>query len=718
METTAAAVSGRRMSHAAPSMRAINRKPSLKRANSMKNATFAQKFLFARRLATFFGAAVYVAMCMQTTVQMVMSLNGVSRAASQYTFEDALSMRTWAGGSTLRQSPLVRLALRDQTTPLLNRTLFLQTPELWSLDSCPESTDSASTAAIYSHQFMSFLYDRLVAGAAYNITALNRTNSQLIAPVVDCSAVSILENDTTRGKFHFLLRSTADTDDVSLLTLALSVQEYWIPAETQEGFAAVASLTLINDLSQSDVQHHFVASLGYPFIDFSFQVLDFLSTDDSGYVWLQSVPQDPRRELSRTVKTSSRSGFYIGDATTRTNIKREFWRLETNPMDAIALWRWRSFPYARSNWAWVHLYDTAMGCLVLVHLIILCIVLHRTVQLGRPWAGDGTVSTAYAFLIRGVLLVVFWAASGFWEITEFCIHDAHSFAGLTENPSFTETMRLDVIHAFLSSAGYLGKLTKTRIDALFAFSCVFGSFLFRSFIVQISPALIATIRQLAVEFSLQERTSSSLSPMQLRQPYAMEQVPVSLILHIMIPVVCTWPLIPLYVVLNKAYSRLCSKPAKSSAAVVHRNTYSPTRTTTGSTAATTATTDSSQKGPTGDQALLYKSSFTNFELATGAHLENTYGAISDYDNYVFLKGMKFASADGIYASGFIIVNDRFLVQASDISSIVVMMITGVRFKYIYVFELKGTSVQQTAKLVYPNTFTVRDLLHLGISTLS
>lgn len=80
--------------------------------------------------------------------------------------------------------------------------------------------------------------------------------------------------------------------------------------------------------------------------------------------------------------------------------------------------------------------------------------------------------------------------------------------------------------------------------------------------------------------------------------------------------------------------------------------------------------------------------------------------------------MKFASADGIYASGFIIVTDKFLVQASDISSILLMMITRVRFKYICVFELKGTSVQETAKLVYPDTFTLRDLLHLNISTLS
>lgn len=172
-------------------------------------------------------------------------------------------------------------------------------------------------------------------------------------------------------------------------------------------------------------------------------------------------------------------------------------------------------------------------------------------------------------------------------------------------------MHLDVIHAFMSSAGYMGELTKTRIDALFAFSCVFGSFLFRSFIVQISPALVVKIRQLAIEFSLQERTSSSLSPMRLRQPNAIKHIPISLILNVIIPIICTRPLIPLYVVLNKAYSRLDSKPAKSSAMVT---TYSPTRTTSAAAVAALAS-DTSLEGPESEEvsALVYKSSFTNFE---------------------------------------------------------------------------------------------------------
>lgn len=98
---------------------------------------------------------------------------------------------------------------------------------------------------------------------------------------------------------------------------------------------------------------------------------------------------------------------------------------------------------------------------------------------------------------------------------------------------------------------------------------------------------------------------------------------------------------------------------------------------------------------------MHKSAFTNFELATGSHFEAMYGMFSDYDEYVIIKGMKFASVDGIYAAGFLIVNKKFLVLAKDIWAIVLMKLIRVRFKKLYIFKLSGTTVQQTALLVYP-----------------
>lgn len=121
----------------------------------------------------------------------------------------------------------------------------------------------------------------------------------LIASVVDCCAASIKHNDTTRSKFYFLLRSTTDPDEVLLLTLALSVQEFWIPTETQACYASVASLTSINDVRASAVKRHVLASLGYPFSALAFQAFEFLHADSNGFVWLKSVARDPLQSSAR-----------------------------------------------------------------------------------------------------------------------------------------------------------------------------------------------------------------------------------------------------------------------------------------------------------------------------------------------------------------------------------------------------------------------------------
>lgn len=126
---------------------------------------------------------------------------------------------------------------------------------------------------------------------------------------------------------------------------------------------------------------------------------------------------------------------------------------------------------------------------------------------------------------------------------------------------------------------------------------------------------------------------------------------------------------------------------------------------------------STQKSASNDKLAL-KSSFTNCELAAGSQLECMYGMLSDFDNFVIIKGLRFASADGVYGARFLIVNKKFLVQDNDIWAILLMKFLRVRCLNVYIFLLDETTVQQRARLVYPNTITMRDLLHLSSSTLS
>ncbi|GAB9477696.1 hypothetical protein Gpo141_00014823, partial [Globisporangium polare] len=113
-----------------------------------------------------------------------------------------------------------------------------------------------------------------------------------------------------------------------------------------------------------------------------------------------------------------------------------------------------------------------------------------------------------------------------------------------------------------------------------------------------------------------------------------------------------------------------------------------------------------------------KGNLTRFEIATGAALQNRFGVVADYDNCLYIKGVKFASADGIYSSGYVIASGKFLIQTDDLVSIWIMKLLHKRFRNIYVYEVHENAVKQTARLVYPTTISYSELLDLNVGILS
>lgn len=218
---------------------AAKEKP-FKRSRPAAKANLWKKILFGRRIATFVAEGVYSILAMQITVQMVLMANGIEKLSQTYTFDESAGMRKWIGTTTIRQSPLFQQTIKGR----LNDSLYLHVDDPPSFQPCTQLT--MRQQEIYSDGWLRSLYSKVIAGAAYNLTFL--TNRELIVPVVDCTAASILANDTSRSKFYFLMRDNSDPNDVHLLTLALAVQEYWIRDETQVGSAAVASMAFISDL--------------------------------------------------------------------------------------------------------------------------------------------------------------------------------------------------------------------------------------------------------------------------------------------------------------------------------------------------------------------------------------------------------------------------------------------------------------------------------------
>ncbi|KAF1772072.1 hypothetical protein GQ600_4122 [Phytophthora cactorum] len=89
-------------------------------------------------------------------------------------------------------------------------------------------------------------------------------------------------------------------------------------------------------------------------------------------------------------------------------------------------------------------------------------------------------------------------------------------------------------------------------------------------------------------------------------------------------------------------------------------------------------------------AMAQKGNLTNFEISTGAELQARYG--------------------------YVVVNGKYLVATEDLLTIAMIKAIQTRFINVYAYEVDGYTVQRTARLVYPNTFSWNDLFHLTLTS--
>uniref|UniRef100_K3WJ35 Uncharacterized protein n=1 Tax=Globisporangium ultimum (strain ATCC 200006 / CBS 805.95 / DAOM BR144) TaxID=431595 RepID=K3WJ35_GLOUD len=77
--------------------------------------------------------------------------------------------------------------------------------------------------------------------------------------------------------------------------------------------------------------------------------------------------------------------------------------------------------------------------------------------------------------------------------------------------------------------------------------------------------------------------------------------------------------------------------------------------------------------------------------------------------------MKFVSADGVHVSGFVIANGRLLVHTSNLLMILLIKLTRVHFKSVYVHERGGREHRErNGPACVPETIPCSDVLLLNL----
>ncbi|KAG6977019.1 hypothetical protein JG688_00000728 [Phytophthora aleatoria] len=537
----------------------------------------------------------------------------------------------------------------------------------------------------------------MVSSTKYNVTTL--ADLELVLVVVDCSFSQLKAGDPSEVRVYYLVRSRNDFSDLYLVTVSLSVQEYEQRDHNKQGPAVLGMLTLIHDMQDEDVTQYYMAALTYPYKRSpDFQMYEVVGITDESYLSLSSIPREPGTEPVKHILTARKRGFYNGDS--QRNVRTMYSLLDgVNATNALTRWEWVGEAVTIDSWAWVHCIHFFFGLQGIYSLVVLFLVTYQKIRSGKLWLGDPFASLSTATLVlRGVLVLISWAMDSFWSINEFAMSRAALITGSSPVLVHKELMHADLFTIYFCLVGFLSAVVRERIDPTFAtllFEMVHQN---RQKIIRLSSAVIkemSTYSEAQYNIGIAEVTPvlDEMSPLRLWSSFEFPEKDPKFLSASFSPMIFLLSTVTVFAILRKIYR--CLRPA-----MIRQRSSVSTDTSTNERA-----------------ALIQRGIATNFEISTGAMLQTRFGLISDYNNYVFFKGMKFASADGVYCSGYVIVNEKFLVSSKDLWAIVMIKLLRARFTNIYVYEVHGHTVKDTARLVYPATFMWSDLWRLNVTVL-
>lgn len=633
-----------------------------------------------RRLLGLAAAVLFVQITSSACIGIRNVLVGQNQGSMDTVVYESLLMLPYMGTASIRQSPLVTRVLQGNTTPR-NYTIYLQSESETSTVDCGAPIP---VPEMYTNSFHRLFFAQIMADTVYNLTFL--PNYELVVPVIDCSFSGLVVGDPTAFRLFYVMRSLADPQDLRLFTLIMQTANYELmDRSTAVGSTLLTTATFLDNLSATEVQHYFLHAIGYPYLKLSFQVYTLLGTTDTSYWSGASIPTSAA-EIPKIVISSCRQGTFVDNDHDRSNTENTIWMLHQDPLQVISKLQYVGRPTLRNSWAWVHLIHLFLAVEMVVNILLLGTISSNHVrQFSQVWFGDAFVVLNSKLWLLLLIVLISWSLEGFWSIMELCIHDGNTITETQGIFIYEAILRADMMILCFGLADVMGRMARERIEPAWALVVYYVIFETRLSILQwnsIVLDIVTTFTNADYDLAIMDDPAVSLiTPMRLWSVHALEPVPANVVLATLTPIFGS------FIVCVSAY--VLSRKALRCGLQHDGNVQTPRDTQTR----------------------------TLFEEATGTKLLGRSGFVSHYENTLHVQGMVFATADGIFSSGFVIANDRFLVQTASLWEIWAMKIIGIRFTDVYVYEVKDNEVQQRSRLVYPSTLSVRDLLKLNIHKL-
>jgi hypothetical protein len=99
---------------------------------------------------------------------------------------------------------------------------------------------SSTTAAVYGNTSLRTVYRAIVDDTRYSLPAISDSEVELIAPVVDCTIPSIVNDNPALGRFHHLAHQRSNPENVGAMVVMLLNQHYVNEAQDDYGTVGFA----------------------------------------------------------------------------------------------------------------------------------------------------------------------------------------------------------------------------------------------------------------------------------------------------------------------------------------------------------------------------------------------------------------------------------------------------------------------------------------------
>ncbi|GMF32102.1 unnamed protein product [Phytophthora lilii] len=260
-------------------------------------------------------------------------LRAMPNPTESYEVYTASLIAGYIGDGRIRDSPLAREILGSDTSPR-DYASYLESESKISTDNCSDVPHF--DPAVYSNAFLAHGYLEMVSDTSYNTTIL--ADLELVMVVVDCSFTPLMSGDPSTVRIFNLVRSRDDPNDLYLVTVSLSAQDYEIRVHAKHGPALVGMLSVVHDVRELITEQFSMIALTYPYERSpDFEIYNFVGITDESYVELHSSPRYPLTQPVKHVLTARKRGLFDGED--QSNIRNMYSLLDAaDARRAISRW--------------------------------------------------------------------------------------------------------------------------------------------------------------------------------------------------------------------------------------------------------------------------------------------------------------------------------------------------------------------------------------------